>query len=44
MAANAEAHLDAENPLDKLGLDRRTSRVLIFGWADGLVARFLKRY
>lgn len=44
MAANAEAYLEAENPLDKLGLDRRAARVLIFGLGKtGLsVARFLK--
>ncbi|HYE35825.1 UDP-N-acetylmuramoyl-L-alanine--D-glutamate ligase [Methylocaldum sp.] len=43
MAANAEVHLDAVNPLDKLGLDRRSARVLIFGLGKtGLsVARFL---
>lgn len=45
MAANAEVYLDAVNPLDKLGLDRRSSRVLIFGLGKtGLsVARFLAR-
>jgi UDP-N-acetylmuramoylalanine--D-glutamate ligase len=43
MAANAEAYLDAVNPLDQLGLDRRSARVLIFGLGKtGLsVARFL---
>lgn len=43
MAAKAVLYFDAENPLDKLGLDRRSARVLIFGLGrTGLsVARFL---